>query len=489
MKKTVRWMMAMLTLMLAALMTGCAPTAGFGDIQATPEGAVSVDTDFREFYRALGSSERLGPAISEPFDLEGRKCQYTENVLMCLDPYLTDASRFSIFPLGKKFGISDTPDQQPAQSTDRVVDGFKIYPEFVSLYDSLSGALYVGRPLTKVRTNTAERRIEQYFENMAFYRRYDDPSGEVHLLPYGAYDCGMDCRYKSTTSFIPQQMDMEQPFLQLMMRLGGPDIFGQVISEPFETDAGMLAQVYENAVACAPKDHLQDFGLCPVAKWLNMPTMPAGPKKYTEQNGVYFYPTQGDQGYHVPIDFDKFIAMHGSKEISGQPIAEAMQVGSLYRQCFENYCLDYDPNQPEGKRVAMAPLGLMYLKQIQPEGSATFTASSEPATYSAETVEVKVSEANPTLANGQAQRFEMLVLDRTDQRPLANIEASLDLVLPDGSLVSSHFPPTGTDGRSTVEVPSLPTIPNGSVIPYLVCLNVPSDKAICASENFLIWDP
>ncbi len=115
--------------------------------------------------------------------------------------------------------------------------------------------------------------------------------------------------------------------------------------------------------------------------------------------------------------------------------------------------------------------------------------SQTPVTYTAEAVEIRINEANPTLANGQAQRFEMMVLNRADQRPLANIEASLDVVLPDGTVVSSHFPPTGTDGRSTVEVPSLPNIPNGSVVPYLVCLNVPSKNAICAAENFLIWNP
>lgn len=488
-RKLERWMRTSLAFLLAALLVGCAPAAVSSSQQATPEGAVSVNTDFREFYRALGGADRLGPAISAPFEQDGRKCQYTENVLMCLDPYLTDASRFSFYPLGKKFGISDTPDQQPAHSSDRVIDGFKVYPEFVPLYDALNGALYVGRPLTKVRTNTAERRIEQFFENMAFYRRYDDPTGAVHLLPYGVYDCGVDCRYQSTTAFIPQQMNVEQPFLPLIMRLGGPDFFGQVLSEPFVIDGGLLVQVYENVVTCAPQDQPLAFRLCPVARWLNMPAMPSGPKIYTEQDGVYFYPVQGDQGYHVPIDFDKFIATHGSKEISGQPIAEVMAAGAVYRQCFDNYCLDYDMNRPAGQRVKMAPLGSMYLKQVRPEVSApTISASNTPMSYSAETVEIRISEANPTLANGQTQRFEMLVLSRADQRPLANVEASLDIVLPDGSLVSSHFPPTGTDGRSTVEVSALPGIPNGSIVPYLVCLNVPSEKAICAAENFLIWN-
>jgi len=490
-RKLVRWTMTLLALLLAALIVGCTPESPATSIQPTPEGAQQVDSDFREFYRALGGVNLLGPAISAPFTQDGRKCQYAENVLMCLDPYLTDASRFSFYPLGKKFGITDTPDAQPAQSGDRVVDGYKIYPEFVRLYDSLNGALYVGRPLTKVRTNAAERRIEQYFENVAFYRRYDDPSGEVHLLPYGAYDCGLDCRYQSPTSFIPQQMDVEQPFLPLIMRLGGPDFFGQVLSEPFVNAEGMLIQIYENAVPCAPQDQPQAFRLCPLARWLNMPSVPAGPKIYAEKDGVYFYPVQGDQGYHVPIDFDKFIALHGSKEISGQPIAEVMAADGVYRQCFENYCLDYDPTRAAGQNVRMAPLGALYLKQVRPEAAVPVveTAPSVPLVYTAETVEMRISEANPTLAANQPQRFELVVLNRADQRPLANIEASLDIVLPDGSIVSAHFPPTGTDGRSMVEVQSLPAIANGSIVPYLVCLNVPAEKAICAAENFLIWNP
>ena len=44
--------------------------------------------------------------------------------------------------------------------------------------------------------NYAQQRIEQYFENVGFYRNFSDPAGSVHLLAYGAASCAERCAYQ-----------------------------------------------------------------------------------------------------------------------------------------------------------------------------------------------------------------------------------------------------------------------------------------------------
>ena len=50
------------------------------------------------------------------------------------------------------------------------------------------------------------------------------------------------------------------------------------------------------------------------------------------------------------------------------------------------------------------------------------------------------------------------------------------------------FPPPTATGLAQVTIPPLTDVSNGVIIPYIVCLNVPGDEQICASESFLVWN-
>ncbi|MBE0695362.1 MAG: hypothetical protein IH586_00400, partial [Anaerolineaceae bacterium] len=87
--------------------------------------SLPVDTTFKEFYQTLGGIELLGPAIS-PLELrDNLQCQYTERVLLCLNPAATGAGRFRLFPLGLALNIQeDTHNSAVSSSTkSRLVDG------------------------------------------------------------------------------------------------------------------------------------------------------------------------------------------------------------------------------------------------------------------------------------------------------------------------------------------------------------------------------
>lgn len=468
---------------ISLLLAGCGSNAGKN--QAAGK-TYEVAPSFREFYQTLGGESILGPAISESFSFDSSECQYTVNALMCMNPAATDSSRFMLYPLGASMNVREDPSTSPTQDNSRVVNGYSIYEEFTALYDQLSGPRFVGAPLTQVRLNYSQQRIEQFFENVGFYRRFSDPQGQVHLLAYGAYSCEDNCQYSPSVDALiintSKAVD-DQPFLPSLGRMGGATVFGDPLTQPYIASDGYEEQVYENAVIYAPAGNTTSVKLRPLPLLLNMVHTEPGPKKYSSSDGVVFYPVEGENGYHVPIDFDRFIASHGGLEISGNPIAEVMEyTAGVYRQCFENYCLDYTPSAAEDQRIQLAPLGKQYLDQLQSQSS------QQLFTISPDTVSLTVSEQFKQLSPDSPQKIDLLAMRSADQQPLANIEADLDITLPDNSHYTAVFPATTSDGRSSLIVPAMNNIPNGSILTYKVCLKAATTQPVCNSGSYLIWN-
>ena len=171
--------------LLTILLFGCSPQDSSSQL-STADGIYPVDPIFEDFYNDLEGAEYLGSAISQVFERDGSQCQYTINSLMCFNPDITGLLRYQLAPLGLDLEIQDTPRAIPGINSPRIVDGYSIYPEFIPAYDTLFGALHVGAPLTNPIYNEDHDRIEQYFENLGFYKNSRDPEGKVYLLEYGA---------------------------------------------------------------------------------------------------------------------------------------------------------------------------------------------------------------------------------------------------------------------------------------------------------------
>ena len=359
--------------------------------------------------------------------------------------------------------------------------------EFIPKFDSFSGERFAGAPLSEVRLNYAQQRIEQFFENVGFYRNFSDAPGTVQLLSYGAAACDKKCNYSPKLEALlirAAKAADDQPFLPQLGRIGGATVFGEPLTQPYIAPDGAQEQVYANAVLYSPAGKSETVRLRPLPRLLNMLSSEPGVQTYGNQNGVVFYPVNGNLGYHVPLIFDEFIADHGGLEISGNPIAETIEYEpGLYRQCFENYCLDYRPSASEDLRLSIAPLGSAYLNQIQ--GNQTQT---QPLVVSPETVEIHVSEQYKQLPANSPQKIDILVFKKNDQQPLAGFESDLTINLPDGSAYEAAIPETQNDGRASVIVPGMNNIKNGSILTYTVCLKAATSQPVCAGGSYLIWN-
>jgi hypothetical protein len=463
----------MLAMVVVLTLQACGSTAGLGP-SPTPFGVYPLSSIFRDLYTKLGGESMLGPAVSPEFPHGEETCQYTEMVLMCFNPQAkVDADRLYLVPIGPVV-VEPVPGETP-----------KIYEAFAQAYHDLFGARYVGNPLSGVRMNADKRRIEQYFEKMGLYLQIDDPQHVVHLLAYGSVVCQKYCAYRpDTTSNIPAwNKGVEVPSLPSLIRIGGFDVVGNPVSVPYTAADQNLEQVFEKMLVYIPAENPSTIRLRPLGVLLKMPRTAPGPQVYGEKDGMVFYPVQGNLGYHVPLVFDQFITRHGGTELSGKPISDPLgltlngQQGA--RQCFENYCLEYDSTRSQP--IYLSDLGTQYLQEKVKEENRVFE-------FSPQTTRLLVSEEQPQISSQEQAVIQVKVYQVKGMLPIKDIESVLILGLPDGKKLALNVPATNQEGTALVTLPAITDAPNGTVIPYAVCLNVPAREQICQSESFLIWN-
>lgn len=471
-------------LLLALLLSAC--TEGLSTVSpGRASTTYPVETTFKEFFQTLGGEQVLGPAISALEIRDNLQCQFTERVLMCFNPAATDSSRFVLYPLGKELGIQEEAHPEAiAPEGARVVDGFTIYEKFWPLYDRLYGARYVGRPLTEMRINQDLQRVEQFFENVGFYQALGDPNGPVFLIPYGAYFCSGNCssHLNEYWSIVKSNL-ADQPFASTVARLGGPAVFGSLLLKPQIVEDGNLQQVYTNAIFYSPPDDSSQVRLRPLPTMLGYTVQPLVEPKSHEQ--LVFYEIENGLGHNVPRPFDTFVATHGGRDLSGNPISEVVLLSgkNLYQQCFENYCLIYDPAASDMMKVRMAPLGKEYSDRHPAPADVQIR-----SLFSPETIEMTVSKDKPNINDNEEQYIRIVVQQRDNGRPLERVDATLILNLPAHPTIRYFFPPTGADGMAVLTIPPQPDLANGTRLSYQVCLNLPSDKPVCKLDSYLIWN-
>jgi hypothetical protein len=442
----------------------------------TPFGAFQLDSRFRDLYERLGGEPVLGKSISPTFNHDKDTCQYTENMLWCYNPTAkVGADLVSLVPIGQLL-----VNPQPGQK-------FAVYEGFQEMYTRLFGERYVGKPLTGIRYNKDKRRLEQYYEKMGFYLQIDDPHATVRLMAYGTYVCREYCAYKSNSgsAIIGWDKGIEVPESASLERLGGFDVFGSPISQWYTASDGNQEQVFEKVLVYIPKDNPSTIRLRPLAAMLRVRLEQPGPQLYGIDQNMVFYPVQGNLGYHVPVVFDTFIASHGGREISGNPTSDPFHAVvngvKLPRQCFENYCLDYNEAAADNAKVYLVSLGGQYLNQKVKQENWVFE-------FSPSSTLLKVSEMKPQVSSQEEQTIQVKVFQARGLVPISDIEGILVVGLPDGSKSSYDVPATDLTGTASVTLPPVSKAANGTVIPFAVCLNVPADTQICQSGSYLIWN-
>lgn len=467
-------------LIFSLLLSGCS-----GSNTAASGKTYRVSKNLQEFYDKLGGEDLLGPVISKVFDGSSGQCQYTSNTLMCENPLLSGDARFSFSPLGTGLNLREEPAGVTSEE-NLVVNGYAVYEEFIPLYRQFSESTYAGDPISQVHLNYEKQRIEQFFENMGFYRKFSDPRGTIKLIAYGAESCVDECSYHAASEaalFDGEQLTADTSLLDSLETDFDKTVFGKPLSEIYQSTDGNQEQVFEGIVLY--RDIFNGVvRLRPMAIQLGMQTSEPRERVYGSESGVVFYAVQDNLGYHVPVLFDEFISTHGGSAISGDPIADVIEYEpGLFRQCFTNFCLDYSPNERKDKQLTVAPLGSKFM-DLQPAAPVTAEATAEPA---APIYTLQVNELFNPLSAEETQQINIILLNASDQLPLPGIETELVVNLPDGTTYQATLPATLADGSSSILLPKMKKISNGTIMTYQVCIKTAVVEPVCQSGSYLVW--
>jgi hypothetical protein len=472
-----------IALLLVLITTNCRGTSN--ELFDLYPGSYPIDPIFIEFYEKLGGENVLGPAISPIFSRDGTQYQYTVTSLMVHDTHESPPNDYHLAEIAIEWGIEEPPELASGKPHVPYLNGHNIWEEVLPYY-SQHGAIILGEPLTGVVFNEEKGRYEQYLENVGFYRFEDDPEGQVHLLPYGAWMCAGACDFEIEDA-IPNRQDSslsgeaihhaDSVFLEISERLGF-DFTGYPLSDTYIASDGNFEKVFANVVLFSNPQNPTKVYLRPLPLLLGINPEPPVPP--TDENGIYFYPTQDNLGYNVPEPFMYYITAHGTMEVSGPPITEYHAIDtSLSKQCFSNICLEYHPNAPEDLHIRPSALGQQYQSVNQQQDVGIDTP--QPTGM----IGVQVWERYPLLPTNQMQEIGAAIYD--NNLPLKGVEFTLVVTMPDGSQRTYYMPPTGDNGQSIIQLESI-VASNGTVIPYQVCIIGLVEIPVCVIESFVLWD-
>jgi hypothetical protein len=483
----VNWLRRLEIILLWAALLLSVTACGELDVTATEQisppnstGSESIEVDpvFREFYDRLGGRDVLGLPIAVAFEKDGLWQQYTQSALLQRNALAPTTQRFSLAALGDEITVHDHPMAVGEQQNQEMDSGFVIYSKFVPVYNKLERSRFMGLPITQPLVDRERGRIVQYFKNLGVYSSANDPNDRVHFLEYGAMDC-KDCNYH-TSSFdiISARPEYSEPFLDAIRRIG-LDMVGKPLSSYYRSPDGNYEQVYENVVVYSQPGNPDIVSLRSLPELVGETISPLVAR--LDDAGMVFKPIRGTLGHNVPKIFEEYIAAHGGAQFSGQPVAELIQVGNLYRQCFKNYCLEYDPAQAEGARIRGVPFGTRYIEMYPPDRPAASTIPLKK-----DDVVIAGWEDLALIPSDKQQKINLIITQKSDGAPIPQIEASVSIQLPDGSYQTYPMPPTDQAGATSVLLDPI-FAPNSTVIRYSICLKVNSPEPICVDGSFVIW--
>jgi hypothetical protein len=441
-----------------------------------------VDPRFSELYDRLQGEDGLGPPISNKKYLAGTNLekQYFEGVVMVFDP---DASpRYYLEAVGRDAGFSDLPNNSPENSSAKYINGFIIPLEFSQFYDQMGGERWVGVPLTRARLNPEKNTIEQYFENMGFFRFVDDAPGVVHLMPYGLWKCAGECaKYpglenagiSSTTS-----EEIPSPFGEAIARFG-TQFTGNTVSGAFRAEDGTIEQIFQNVVLYQDSSSPLGVSLRPVSSLLDDHGEEYQSRQENPQD--YFREIKDGNGFYIPGYFMDFIDRYYGFVISGEPISRLNEIREgVFQQCFQNYCLLYDAKADQGQQVRLLPQGQKYRDTFQKNASRS---TNQPAIRKRD-IQLDIWEQLPQISSQESQQIGACVHESGS--PLINALAIATIKISEAGSSVYEFDPTDGGGCSFLILDPIQA-ENGTTIDYQVCFQGLGDHEYCQRDSFLIW--
>lgn len=225
-------------------------------------------------------------------------------------------------------------------------------------------------------------------------------------------------------------------------------IFGYPITEAFQDQASnRIIQYFERArFELVPENPPElRVEISPLGRLI----YPKSPNRSTPSNlpGCRYIP---ETGVNLCYDFLDFYTTHGGAALFGYPIADYEEVDGRIVQYFQRARFEYHPQQPDGERVRLTNLGMLYFS-LMGENPIRLLPVTPPLD--------SVNALGPMVQNLRVQAFSQFAVmhprgEQTiyvtvqDQRlmPVSGAKVTLEISLPSGKIITQDLPPSDKYG-------------------------------------------
>jgi len=100
-------------------------------------------------------------------------------------------------------------------------------------------------------------------------------------------------------------------------------------------------------------------------------------------------------------------------------------------------------------------------------------------------IDMQVWQRYLVVEQKQGQEISIWVVD--NDRSMIGLPAEVTVKMPNGSEQIFAIPPTNASGQASVLLPAIEA-PNGTIIPFKVCIAAVAEARFCIADFFVIWN-
>lgn len=267
---------------------------------------------------------------------------------------------------------------------------------------------------------------------------------------------------------------------------GAEFILGHPITESYvDPYSGFLVQYFENARLEYAPDSSGELAirLTGLGVLLGGWDLPIEGERFPIGNnpGCHYYADSGHQVCHAFLDFYE---THGEQSVFGMPITELRFESGRMVQYFQDFRLDWYPEETDGKRIRVAPLGTEHFDRMgYPLSLLEPIVPGDLENYPVLDIRLSSSVLKPLIGTDEIQQVYLVVSDQNRQ-PVEGAAALLTIYSPEG-MRFRMMPITDSNGVTQIDIPLEGSIPGSRIsLEYTVVYESLSELT---RDSFYIW--
>lgn len=296
----------------------------------------------------------------------------------------------------------------------------------------------------------------------------------------------------SSQSGVPPQYFPEtghtvrDPFITYFLQTGGLSQYGYPITDDYVDPATkLLVQYFEKArLEWHPGNddpYKVQLGLLGAELGKQQAPIPISKIPLSNDPNCQYF---ADTGHSLCYVFRDYWNTQGGLDRFGYPIGEFTSENGLTVQYFQRARMEWHPEKPDGQRIQLAPLGLLYYNFAQFDATRLGPIGAAAHLGQATSLRARASVIKPVTVARDSQTAFVFVTDQFG-RPVSGVAVTLIVRFPQGAQ-SFTLSPTNAGGTS-FQAFALSKLDPGTIVPMDFVLSYPGLDDGLTRTSCMIW--